>query len=445
MVAEKYDLVSKMSFNSNVERCEWIESRSRWRLYVRDSTTNRIFIHESQFLFGASGGLVTPNELDVPGIESFKGQVFHSGRWRHDVSLEGKDVVIFGNGCTAAQVVPNIVKKTGHLTQIVRSKHWIMPSIDYEQSPASKVLMKWIPGLMALQRFFVFCVAENEFRAFPMTRAAAAFRERKRKLADKYMRETAPKKYHDILIPEFEISCKRRIFDSGYLKSLHEPNLTLTNSPALEIVPEGVRTKDGTIKADVIILANGFKTNYFVGGVDIIGRNGETFAEHWSSFGGPEAYNTCALSGFPNFFMLLGMSLQSSSHRQRMASLTRHILGPNSATGHTSAIMAAENSINYALRIIKPVLDGKATVTEVKLEAEKKYSDKIQNDLRKTVWFSGCQSWYIKSDAKKPGQKWNAMSYPYSQAHFWYRSLFPVWSDWKIYVRHLTIIVLLGC
>lgn len=80
-----------------------------------------------------------------------------------------------------------------------------------------------------------------------------------------------------------------------------------------------------------------------------------------------------------------------------------------------------------ALRVIKPVLDGKADFVELKRDAEQRYVDRIQEDLSQTVWNSGCQSWYIESGPKV--KTWNAMSYPYSQAHFWYRSLFPVWSD----------------
>lgn len=107
--------------------------------------------------------------------------------------------------------------------------------------------------------------------------------------------------------------------------------------------------------------------------------------------------------------------------------------GPNAATGHTSAILAAENSINYALRILKPVLESQAGVVELKRDAEVLFVDRIQHDLSKTVWNSGCQSWYVQQTPKQ-GKTWNAMSYPYSQGYFWYRSLFPTWSDWNITV-----------
>lgn len=405
-----------MTFGVNVERCEWIEERSVWRLHVRDRKTNLFFIHESQFLFAATGQLVQPRELDIPGAETFKGPIFHSARWRHDVDLTGKKVVLFGNGCTAAQIVPSIVGKTAHLTQVVRTKHWIYPfAVDAASQKFMKLIAKYVPGSMLLQRFIVFNASERAFRGFYMTEAGAKYRAKRRAQIEQYMRSTAPEKYHDLLIPDFEIGCKRRIFDPGYLASLHSENLTLTDEPVLEIVPEGVRTAQGVIEADAIVLANGFVTgDHFFGGAEIVGRNGETVGQHWSRFGGAEAYNSSALSGFPNFFALLG---------------------PNSATGHTSAIIAAENSINYALRIIRPILDGRASAAEVKLDAERAYVDRIQADLQKMVFGAGCSSWYVKET--DGGRPWNSTTYPWTQAYFWYRSLVPVWKDWQFSVCSL--------
>ena len=410
-VALKYDLKRKMSFGMRVERCEWIEESARWRLTIRHLKTDTILTHESQFLFCASGQLVKPREMDVPGSETFKGPIFHTARWRTDVDLTDKKVVVFGNGCTAAQVVPAIIGKVKSLTQFVRAKHWMMPPIDREVPDIAHLVLRWLPGAMGLQRLLVFAAAENSLRGFPLTEAARRFRSNQRVKSERYMREAAPAKYHDLLIPDFEVGCKRRIFDSGYLKSLHAENLTLTDEKAVEIVPEGVRTAGGdVVEADVVVLANGFVTNDFLIGMDVRGYGGKTIQEHWASFGGAEAYNCSVLSGFPNMFILLG---------------------PNAATGHTSAVMASENSINYALRVLRPVLEGRASVADLKWEAEKVYSDKLQAALRDTVWNSGCQSWYVKDAGDDSGETWNAMSYPWSQAHFWYRSLFPVWSDWE--------------
>ncbi|WQF76651.1 Putative flavin monooxygenase, FAD/NAD(P)-binding domain superfamily [Colletotrichum destructivum] len=407
-VAHKYDLVRKMTFDVLVERCEWIEERARWRMTIRHLKSGAIYFHECQFLFAGTGALVTPREIDVPGADTFKGVISHTGRWKPEINVEGKRVVLFGNGCTAAQVVPSILHKTQSLTQIVRSKHWIFPPIDAKVPDWVRFGLNRIPGMTTLQRFIVFVAAEYSLLGFPLTEAGKRFRARQQKITEGYMRATAPAKYHELLIPDFEVGCKRRIFDSGYLKSLHAENMTLTNEKPLEIVPEGVRTEKRLIEADVIILANGYHTNEFAAGVEVVGRGGETMQSHWESFGGPEAYNCSALSGFPNFILLLG---------------------PNAATGHTSSIMALENSINYALRVLKPALEGRASTVDLKREAEQAYSDTIQAALQNTVWNSGCQSWYF-IESGKGSKTWNAMSYPYSQAHFWYRSLFPVWTDW---------------
>ena len=91
--------------------------------------------------------------------------------------------------------------------------------------------------------------------------------------------------------------------------------------------------------------------------------------------------------------------------------------------------MASENSINYALRVIKPILDGKASVADLKPEAERTYVDKVQDALSRTVFASGCMSWYNR--AGPGGKTWNASTYPWTQPYYWWRSLFPVWSDWQ--------------
>lgn len=431
-VANDYDLPSKMRFGVEVVRCEWIESTKRWRLEIRNLEDGAIFFHECQFLFSGTGILVTPREPDMPGIETFKGPVFHAARWRKDVSLKDKNVALIGNGCTASQIVPKVVGETRHLTQYIRSKHWIIPPIDVPHTKTISWLFQYVPGLMAFVRFCVFLYAENDMRGFYMTRAGERYRKSRERNATRYIRKTAPERYHDLLIPDFEIGCKRRIFDPGYCEALHATNLDVLDDPIEEVLPDAIRTKGGKVtKADVIVLANGYSTNQFMSGIEVVGRNGVTIDKHWEKFDGPEAYNCIALNEFPNFFMILGkFPLLTALHLSRMywKKLTR-CQGPNTATGHTSTIMAAENGINYALRVIKPVLDGYADTVEVKSEAEERYSRQLQEDLHKTVWWGGCVSWY--NVAGRSGKKWNSMTYPHSQAHYWYKCLFPTYEDWS--------------
>lgn len=411
-VIDKYNLWPRMHFRVEVKECQWIEKLKRWRMHLYHQDEGRHSIHECLVLFSASGVLVYPRDLDVPGVEKFGGEIFHTAQWKSEAKLDNKNVVIIGNGCTATQIVPAIVDKVKHLTQFVRSKHWIFGQVDAEYPAWIKWAFRNIPFALRLHRFQIFYGAEKEFLLFGNSPRAAKMRAQKRVEVEAHMRSVAPSKYHDLLIPDFEVGCKRRIYDPGYLKSLHSEKIMLTGAKITEITEDGIQTYDGLVKADIIILANGFKTNQFISPLVIRGRDGITLMDHWNEFDGPEAYHGSVMHGFPNFFM---------------------ILGPNTVTGHTSAIMASENTINYALRILKPFFNGKASAVEIKREAEIGQVLQIQKDLLQTVWHTGCSSWYVHVD-KITGITWNAMAYPYSQFYFWWRSVFPIMEDWQITV-----------
>ena len=58
----------------------------------------------------ANGILTTPKLAKIDGMETFKGEAFHTSRWNYNIDLTGKRVGIIGTGATAVQVVPEIAK-----------------------------------------------------------------------------------------------------------------------------------------------------------------------------------------------------------------------------------------------------------------------------------------------------------------------------------------------
>lgn len=211
-----------------------------------------------------------------------------------------------------------------------------------------------------------------------------------------------PEKYHEMLTPDYGVGCKRRIFNGSWLESLNDPQVELTTQPlksvkersvilggqpaypvSKEVAPE-TAPEDREIPADVIVLANGFDTTKWLHPLQVIGRNGVDLVAEMDARGGPQAYNGTAMDGFPNFLM---------------------IFGPNTATGHSSVIMAIENMVVYALQFIKLILRNEATLIEVKHEAEVQYAADCQETLRGTVYNSGCNSWYVNNG-------WNSTVYP---------------------------------
>ena len=65
---------------------------------------------------------------NIPGIDSFTGQSFHTSRWSHEpVDLAGKRVGIIGTGATAVQLIPHLAKDAAHLPVFQRSPNYCCP------------------------------------------------------------------------------------------------------------------------------------------------------------------------------------------------------------------------------------------------------------------------------------------------------------------------------
>ena len=128
------------------------------------------------------GGLVEPNASpEVAGSETFEGEMFHSARWRDDVDMQDKNVVVVGTGCSAAQIVPELVKPhfgAKNVTQLMKSPPWVVPKIrppggNEAYKEWSPKLQSTVPGLGWLLRKVMFLGAEYDFRLFGGSEYAA--------------------------------------------------------------------------------------------------------------------------------------------------------------------------------------------------------------------------------------------------------------------------------
>jgi cation diffusion facilitator CzcD-associated flavoprotein CzcO len=126
-VCDQYEIVDKIQLNTEIKNCRWLESEKVWEMTVRhlvagvgDLAANDIaqkikehgvqsvYVHEevvrAKIVVSAIGGLVEPKLWpdSIPGKDKFSGEIFHSARWRYDVDLKDKNVVVVGTGCSAA-------------------------------------------------------------------------------------------------------------------------------------------------------------------------------------------------------------------------------------------------------------------------------------------------------------------------------------------------------
>lgn len=435
-VCDHYEIVDKIQLNTDVRECKWLDSEQVWEVTlqhlmtgvgdlseydraqtIRDNGPASVYVSEEKIrakvLVSAVGGLVEPKVWpdSIPGKDKFQGQIFHSARWRYDLDLKDKEIVVVGTGCSAAQFVPRLTKDYGakSVTQLMRSPPWIVPRI---QPPMGKRqwekwgpwLNTYVPGFMKSIRLLIAAGGEYDWRLFGSDEYHAKERAKLERQLLAHMKKTVPEKYHEILTPNYGVGCKRRIFDATWLPGLNDPAIELTTLPLTSVgentvtlgpgrtYPDPSKTSSSvpshevTIPADVIVLANGFETTNWLHPLDITGRGGKKLHDVFDERGGPQMYMGMALDGFPNFFT---------------------IFGPNTATGHSSVILASENMVNMSLKFIGPILKGDVITAEIKKEAELEWARDTQAALRKRVWNTGgCNSWY------KTEGGWNSTVYP---------------------------------
>ncbi|KIL69905.1 hypothetical protein M378DRAFT_69093, partial [Amanita muscaria Koide BX008] len=401
----KYKLEPHTKLGHLVQRAEWDAELQRYRLEIRIVATGETLKTEAEIIFHALGGFLHPFfPEDVRGIDTFGGHVWHSARWNHDVDLKGKRVGVIGNGCSACQLIPQIAQEASTtVVNFARTPQWYSPPEDMTYPGWVKWAFKRVPSIMRLYRYFL--MAKSEFVYLIFRKQNRFMLWIMKKLLTAYIKETAPKEYLDHLIPEFPVGCKRIIVDHGYLKSLHQPNVTLRWDEIDSVVEEGIKLKtDEVVPLDVIIFGTGY--SFKTAELTVRGSKGITYLEFMDQHGGAAAYLGTCVPGFPNLF---------------------HLLGPNVATGHASVVYSEEVQINYALEIIKEIVAGRAKSFEVSEEGCEEYDSWIQRRLEGSVW-TECSSYY--QIGKQKGTK-NVAMFPGPAVLFWWKLRKPEWNKYK--------------
>ncbi|KAL6712455.1 hypothetical protein ACN47E_000332 [Coniothyrium glycines] len=424
-VAEQYRIVEHVQFQSIVERAAWNDVENVWEVTVLNLRTKERKTRRSKILISGVGSLSVPKKCELPGVDEYKGKMFHSAQWDHTFDWKDKDIVVLGNGCSATQFVPIMANEPNHarkLVQFGRQAQYLAERQNPYYSETFKNVMRYVPLAMRLYRAKFYYDMESDWKGFPIDTGRNTRRELARE-NEAYVKSQAPPKYWDALIPKTEIGCKRKVLDTDYLKTLCRDNVELvSDDPVERITEDGVVTKSGReLKADAIVLAIGFATQQMLFPMEIFGRDGLSLSQYWdeTSQGVAQAYFGTVIPHFPNFFVMMG---------------------PNTVTGHLSVIYTVECQINFTLRLLEPILKSlpsyrsrsfvpqilapsPATV-EVKSEAAMADSQWTQREARKLVWASGCVNWAIDS---KTGM--NNMMYPDWQFLYWFRSVFWKKSD----------------
>ncbi|MGI0151907.1 MAG: flavin-containing monooxygenase, partial [Thermoplasmata archaeon] len=123
-VADRFDLRRSFLFSTKVTAATWDEAASRWEI-----ETDRGDRLRATWCVMATGSLSAPNVPPIPGIESFAGEVVHTGLWpREGVDVGGKRVGIIGTGSSAIQSIPHIARQADSLVVFQRTANFAVPA-----------------------------------------------------------------------------------------------------------------------------------------------------------------------------------------------------------------------------------------------------------------------------------------------------------------------------
>jgi cation diffusion facilitator CzcD-associated flavoprotein CzcO len=398
-VADRFDLRGDIQLETWVRDARYDERTQRWT--VETSTGLRA---SAQFLICATGALSTAHKPDIPGIEDFGGECYHTARWPHEpVSFVGKRVGVIGTGSSGVQAIPEIAREAAHLTVFQRTPQYSVPARNRPLEPEilSHAREDWnavrevmsrnpaggpfeAPTRSALddtpeQRQAVYeeLWEKGSFHFFQESYGDLLTSEEANRTAADFLRAKIREVVRDPstaakLMPYYHLGTKRPILDDGYYETFNRDNVTLVDlreDPIQEVTRSGIRTTAGEHPLDMLVLATGFDA---ISGAMLRlnpkGRGGVALEEKWRTR--IDTYLGMTIAGFPNLFMIHGpgtpgvlynMPLGAERETEWIGNIIRHLRerGLGAVEPTTDAEEVWDREVNeFANETLYPLTDS---------------------------------------------------------------------------------------
>lgn len=373
-IADKYDIRSHMQFNTEITGLQWQDENNCWQVTTATGTT--LTAKTVISAIGMFNNLVWPN---IPGIEKFKGNHWHSARWNKDHDLSGERVGVIGMAASAIQFVPKIAPQVEQLHCYQRTANWVVPKFNEPYTEKQLEEFRNTPGALEANRKKIYDVW-NTLATFDDPKVLADIEkkglERIAQVKDPELRKK--------LTPDHPFGCKRPLFSDPYYPVFNRDNVELITTDIDHITETSIVTTDGEAReVDTIVYSTGFYTTSYLQALNVTGRNGLHIKDAWAD--GAQAYLGVNTSGFPNLFMLYG---------------------PNTNQG--CILYMLERQVEYAVRQINRLESEDLAWLDIRKDVMDKFNEQLQQDISNVdVWQAECgNDFYYRSNSGRFVTQW---------------------------------------
>lgn len=411
-VADRFDLRKDIAFDTTLVSATFEESTDQWT--ITSLGPNGGQLTRAKFCIMATGCLSSARMPNIPGLDSFKGELLHTGMWPHEeVDFTGQRVGVIGTGSSGIQVIPEIAARAQHLRVFQRTPNFSVPAFNGpidrdwfrgikenypELRERSRHTTMGIPFQRRNQSAMDVSDAERQqvfeehwpkggFRISSCFNDLIKNQDSNNALAE-FVRNKIEQMVDDpdvaaVLKPyDHAITAKRICVDTNYYATYNRDNVELVDvksDPIQQVTPNGIQTEERFFELDTLVVATGFDA--MTGAMlhmDIRGRGGASLRDHWDA--GARTYLGLAVAGFPNMFT---------------------IAGPGSPSVLSNMITSIEQHVEWITEHLSYLMEQGYATSEASTVSEDQWVDHVRELSEKTL-FPSANSWYL--GANVPGK-----------------------------------------
>lgn len=352
-VADTLDLRRDIQLNARVASAVYDAGNARWAVTLTTGDTL-----SGKYCIMATGAFSEPKKPDIPGIDSFEGDILYTARWpRTPVQLTDKRVGVIGTGASGMQVISALAHEpVDRLYVFQRTASFATPAHNRPMDRSE--IDAFVAGLDDYRRSIrrtgsgmlqegpsgpVSGLSDSDFEdrmrqslriGGPSVIGGIAdllSSEVANKRVSEFLRRTVREQVKDTATADvlcangYMLGARRILLESDYFEAYNQDHVTLVDvkrNPLVEITARSIRTTAAEYDLDTLILATGFDSGTgAVLRIDVQGSSQE-LKEAWKD--GPTTYLGVMTHGFPNMFMIAGPG-SPSIRSNVMVSIEQHV------------------------------------------------------------------------------------------------------------------------